>query len=184
MAALASATTPAMSRPRTLAWITTRRLPFSRLIWFGPSITRMSARLASGTKAPPGVGTWTWASAWKSARCASDRRMTTGKRRSPSKIVPASRPPSVAPTVSCTSCAVTPSRAIASRFGRMSRIGRPAVCSTLTSTAPGVLRSAAAIFCAVAFMPAKSSPKTLTATSPRTPAISSLKRIWIGWVIS
>src|SRR3546814_7554800 len=26
--------------------------------------------------------------------------------------------------------------------------------------------------------------KTLIATSPRTPAISSLKRIWIGWVIS
>jgi hypothetical protein len=30
----------------------------------------------------------------------------------------------------------------------------------------------------------KSSPNTFTAMSPRTPAISSLKRIWIGWVIS
>jgi hypothetical protein len=30
----------------------------------------------------------------------------------------------------------------------------------------------------------KSSPNTFTAMSPRTPAISSLKRIWMGWVIS
>jgi hypothetical protein len=34
--ACASCTTPAMSRPRTFACTTTRRFPFSRLIWFGP----------------------------------------------------------------------------------------------------------------------------------------------------
>ena len=33
-----------MSRPRTLACTTTRRLPFSRLIWFGPSRERERAR--------------------------------------------------------------------------------------------------------------------------------------------
>ena len=38
MRVCASATTEAMSRPRTFAVTTTRRLPFSRLIWFGPSV--------------------------------------------------------------------------------------------------------------------------------------------------
>ncbi len=33
----ASSTNAPRSAPRTLAWTTTRRLPFSRLIWFSPS---------------------------------------------------------------------------------------------------------------------------------------------------
>jgi hypothetical protein len=66
----------------------------------------------------------------------------------------------------------------------MSSMGRPVVCSTFTSAAPCVLRSTAAICSAVRFIWLKSSPNTFTAMSPRTPAISSLKRIWMGWVIS
>ena len=43
--ACASATNEPMSRPRTLACTTTRRLPFSRLIWFGPSANANVATL-------------------------------------------------------------------------------------------------------------------------------------------
>src|SRR3546814_17670830 len=50
--ACASATTDPTSRPRTLACTTTRRSPFSRLIWLGPSTTLISATLDSGTSAP------------------------------------------------------------------------------------------------------------------------------------
>ena len=46
--ACASATTEPMSRPRTLAVTTTRRLPFSRLIWLGPSERRKVATCRSG----------------------------------------------------------------------------------------------------------------------------------------
>ena len=55
--AWASSTKPPRSRPRTLAWTTIRRLPFSRLIWFGPSAVSKRATEESGTGAasPPGV---------------------------------------------------------------------------------------------------------------------------------
>ena len=44
--ACASSTIEPMSRPRTSAVTTTRRLPFSRLIWFGPSEELKSASCA------------------------------------------------------------------------------------------------------------------------------------------
>jgi hypothetical protein len=47
--------------------------------------------------------------------------------------------------------------------------------------APGTFCSMAAMACAVRSSTWVSSPKTLTATSLRTPEISSLKRSWIGW---
>ncbi|MNN09818.1 hypothetical protein D3C81_1227220 [compost metagenome] len=62
--------------------------------------------------------------------------------------------------------------------------GSPVVCSTFTSEAPSTLRSASAIRSAVAFSTCMSSPNTFTATSLRTPEISSLKRNWIGCDIS
>ena len=58
--------------------------------------------------------------------------------------------------------------------------GRPVVCSTFTSEAPGTPCKAVAIFAAVRLRVSMSSPKTFTATSLRTPEISSLKRNWIG----
>ena len=59
-------------------------------------------------------------------------------------------------------------------------IGRPLVCSTLTSVAPCTVPSTLAMRCAVSLSTALSSPNTFTATSERTPEISSLKRSWIG----
>ncbi|MCY1429391.1 hypothetical protein D9M71_453070 [compost metagenome] len=58
--------------------------------------------------------------------------------------------------------------------------GNPEVCSTFTSDAPGTACKVLAIFAAVLLSTAMSSPKTFTATSLRTPEISSLKRNWIG----
>jgi hypothetical protein len=55
------------------------------------------------------------------------------------------------------------------------------VCSTFTSEAPAIFCSIAAIWPAVSFSTVMSSPKTLMATSLRTPEISSLKRSWMGW---
>ena len=50
MRAAASATNEPRSRPRTFAVTTTRRLPFSRLIWFGPGASSSRATAPSGTK--------------------------------------------------------------------------------------------------------------------------------------
>lgn len=71
-------------------------------------------------------------------------------------------------------------RAIASRLGVTSSMGSPSVCSTRTSVAPSTFRSTAAMRLAVSPICSKSSPNTFTARSLRTPAISSLNRIWIG----
>ena len=57
----------------------------------------------------------------------------------------------------------------------------PVTSSTLTSATPGVRASTAAIWFAARSIGSNSSPNTLTARSWRTPAINSLKRIWIGW---
>ncbi|MNS79585.1 hypothetical protein D3C72_1132430 [compost metagenome] len=59
-------------------------------------------------------------------------------------------------------------------------MGRPVVCSTFTSAAPGTLPSAFDTCAAVWLSTSMSSPKIFTATSLRTPEISSLKRSWIG----
>ena len=50
-----SATNPPRSRPRTFAVTTTRRLPFSRLTWFGPVVSSICATSRSGTNcgSPP-----------------------------------------------------------------------------------------------------------------------------------
>jgi len=47
-----------------------------------------------------------------------------------------------------------------------------------------MFRRTPAICSAMGTSASKSSPNTLTATSPRTPARSSLNLIWIGWVNS
>ncbi len=94
-----------MSRPRTLAVTTTRRLPFSREIWFGPSATEKLATCLSRTEVarpfrPGGSGTGMFSRASRSSRTVSVRRTTMGKRRSPSNTTPASRPPIAAPMTS------------------------------------------------------------------------------------
>ena len=85
---------------------------------------------------------------------------------------------------SCTAARLRPNLAIADLSTLMSSTERPLACSTFTSVAPRVLRRISAAWFAVVSSCCKSSPKIFTATSPRTPAKSSLKRIWIGWVNS
>jgi hypothetical protein len=58
--------------------------------------------------------------------------------------------------------------------------GIPVTSSTLTSVVPRTPSRMAAISFAARSIGSKSSPNTLTAMSSRTPAINSLKRIWIG----
>ena len=71
-------------------------------------------------------------------------------------------------------------RAIARRSILTRSTGSPAVCSALTSAAPGIFDSTPTTFAAVLFKVARSSPNTFTATSERTPEISSSTRNWIG----
>ncbi|MCY1406785.1 hypothetical protein D9M71_220650 [compost metagenome] len=184
----ASCTNEPISRPRTLALTTTSRLPFSRLTWLGPSTRSRLATSASVIKPIPallpalaGTGISRRASPWTSARKSSGRRTTMSKRRSPSYNVPAWRPPSATAMVSCTSPILRPKRAALSRSILMVNTGRPDVCSTLTSEAPATRCNVWAICPAVLLSRSMSSPKTLTATSLRTPEINSLKRNWIGW---
>ncbi len=103
------------------------------------------------------------------------------KRRSPSNRVPALRPPRAVATVSWMSPTLRPKRAALSRSMSTVSTGRPVVCSTFTSEAPSMPCSTLEIFSAVSLSTCMSSPKTFTATSLRTPEISSLKRNWIGW---
>ena len=119
-----------------------------------------------------------------SERTASGTRTTIGKRRSPSKTKPASRPPMAVPITSCTAARLRPRRAISALSTVISRKGRPVACSTRTSSAPGTPRRTPATWLAAASIGPNSSPNTFTARSPRVPASSSLKRIWIGWVNS
>ena len=93
--ACASATNEPMSRPRTSAVATTRRLPFSRLIWLAPSVCSNEASVAQRDRTPPaafgfacGSGTGRFSSAAMSLRSASLSRTTIWKRRSPSKTRP------------------------------------------------------------------------------------------------
>jgi hypothetical protein len=58
----------------------------------------------------------------------------------------------------------------------------PVTCSTLTSAAPGISLRIFSISRALPLSVSKSSPKTFTPRSPRTPAIISFTRISIGWV--
>ena len=112
IARCASATNEPRSRPRTLACTTMRRLPFSRLIWFGPSVdARRSATArerheaqrrrrwtssprerdrasAARPRASSGIGQALERRRGRS-RIASGRRTTMSKRRSPSKTCPA-----------------------------------------------------------------------------------------------
>ena len=134
-----------MSRPRTLAVTTTRRLPFSRRIWFGPSVDREAARpAAASTEAarPFGAGRQRHRAGSpaprRSSRTLSVRRTTIGKRRSPSNTMPASRPPMAAPITSCIAAMLRPSRAISALSILISRTGRPGACSTFTSSAPAI----------------------------------------------
>ena len=63
-------------------------------------------------------------------------------------------------------------------------MGSPVVCSTRTSLAPGTVANKTLAFSPASFRMSKSSPYIRTATSVRTPAINSLKRISIGCVNS
>ena len=58
-------------------------------------------------------------------------------------------------------------------------MGKPVVCSTLTSDAPGIFCNMDEISSPVLFRTSMSSPKIFTATSLRTPEMSSLRN-WIG----
>jgi hypothetical protein len=62
-------------------------------------------------------------------------------------------------------------------------MGRPVVCSTFTSAAPCSAQHRRDLLGRPVHL-VEVVPNTFTAMSPRTPAISSLKRIWMGWVIS
>ncbi len=97
-----------MSRPRTLALTTMRRLPSSRLTWLGPGAVSNVATADSGTKpmrpsAPRGRAMGRRLRACRSLRTASGRRTWMSKRRSPWNTVPASVPPMAVLMASCTS---------------------------------------------------------------------------------
>ncbi len=62
--------------------------------------------------------------------------------------------------------------------------GSPLVSSTRTSAAPGTAPATLAMRLPTPSSVSRSSPNSITATSARTPEISSLVRIWIGWVNS
>ena len=62
--------------------------------------------------------------------------------------------------------------------------GMPSICCTLMSPTPSTFRINRAASVAWANNSSKSSPKILMAMSDFTPAMSSLNRIWIGWVNS
>ena len=101
----ASRTTEPMSRPRTFAVTTTRRLPFSRLTWLGPSVNVSDATSRKGIvmrdAAPPSPGNGTGRPNHVALpRSASGSRTTIWKRRSPSNTSPASRPPIAVPITS------------------------------------------------------------------------------------
>ena len=186
MSSSASATNEPMSRSRTLVLTTTRRLPSSRLTWFGPGANERVATSLSGMNrwadSPllgKAIGRRLIASS--SERRFSGRRTRMSKRRSPSNSSPASRPPMAVARVSWTSCTLRPYRAVFSRSMFTVSMGRPVVCSTLTSEAPRMPCSSTEIFWAESLRTSISSPNTLTATSARTPEISSLKRSWMGW---
>ena len=83
----------ARSRPLTLIITTTRRLPISRLICAGPSLTSIFATLCNGTCTPSGAVTSNWRIACTLPRKASGRRTAALKRRSPSKTSVARLPP-------------------------------------------------------------------------------------------
>ena len=102
----ASRTTEPMSRPRTFAVTTTRRFPFSRLTWLGPSVnvsvatSRRGIVMRDGAPPSPGSGTGRADITSALARSASGSRTTIWKRRSPSNTSPASRPPIAVPITS------------------------------------------------------------------------------------
>ncbi|MCY1423677.1 hypothetical protein D9M71_393990 [compost metagenome] len=127
-----------------------------------------------------GTGISRLASPSTSVRRVSDRRTTMSKRRSPSYSVPAVRPPTAMAMASCTSPTFRPWRAALSRSMSIVSTGSPVVCSTFTSEAPGTPCRLLAICAAVRLSTSMSSPNSFTATSLRTPEISSLKRNWIG----
>src|SRR5215204_4707374 len=128
-----------MSRPRTLPVTTTRRFPFSRLIWFGPSANSNEATWCRGIvgvvppRPDPGRGIGKFFNASTSLRTASGNRTTIWKRRSPSNTKPASLPPTAVPITSCTADRLRPRRAISALSTLISRKGRPAASSTLTA---------------------------------------------------
>ena len=176
----ASSTKEPRSRSRTLAETMTSRRPCSRRTSARPSTTSKSASVRSGT-VTPFSRTIGRAPSWsKSSRVASAKRTTTSKRRSPSNTRPAGRPPRAMATDCATSSTVRPYRAMVGRSKAMSSVGKPVTCCTFTSAAPSTPRSTPATSPAASVSAVRSSPYSLTATSPRTPAISSLKRSSIG----
>ena len=85
---------------------------------------------------------------------------------------------------SFTSDTLRPWRAIAARSISIDRYCWPVTRSTRMSVAPGTPAATRAISSAFCLSRARSSPKTLTATSERTPVTISSTRSEIGWAIT
>jgi hypothetical protein len=92
-----------------------RRWRFSREIWVGPSTTRMSAMLRSGTVAPFRVGTRMLPMASSDSRKSAGKRTTAAKRRCPSNTKVATLPVSAVSMMVFTSETLMPCRAMAWR---------------------------------------------------------------------
>ena len=159
-----------MSRPRTFACTTIRRLPFSRLIWFGPSAISIFATDASGTNARVGAASTLSARSDADARSRLRSRLRQRDRQvfERGQVVPhvVGQPhDQVEPTVAFEDL---PGLASADRDGDhvlhvgdvqpvagdgvavdldRSSSADPSVCSTFTSAAPGTACSTAAICC-------------------------------------
>ena len=179
-----------MSRPRTLAVTTTRRLPFSRLIWFGPSVCverRRSPRSGIGRPRRPSAVE----PRQRHRQIFEGRDVIAQRVRQPDHdleapvalehqpgLAPADRGADQRPArprgsgrgARSPPCRCLISGTAARRSARPSRLPRRRCFA-------GHRRSGSR----PAASGSKSSPNTLTATSSRTPAISSLNRIWIGW---
>ncbi len=158
-----------------------------RVIWFGPSEKLKVASCRNGMVTAPLPGP---AAAARSAdfptsrcRCAPHPtdRTTIWKRRSPSNTSPAARPPMAMPMTSCTSARLRPRRAISPLSILISRNGRPVDLLDLDVVgAVDPAQNAGDLTGHPQHRAETRHRRLLTAKSSRTPAISSLKRIWIG----
>ena len=119
-----------------------------------------------------------------SRRFSLSNRMTKSNFFSPSKTLPAVFPAKPMEIMSFSSWMLRPYRAILDRLYFTFISGRPAIFSTEISAAPGTLCIRSPISFPFLARMSRFSPNILMAISARTPVISSLKRISIGWVNS
>ena len=159
-----------------------RRRTASREIWDGPVSRTISASCPSGTRAPPGArdghvpealdrasGLVVEANGEGEATLAlEDRSDDLARPRRLDRVEDVAHRDAVARA------------AVAVDLD--AQHGKARVCSSFTSAAPGTPPTTRAISSPFWRSVSRSSPKSLTPTSDRTPAISSLKRISIGCV--